>query len=196
MNMINEIEQKLMGMPGTLPKFTDEDGNPNVYDQRFETGTTTGPNRLLIAPIGSQIKLITDLMSLMPGPFGIVYVLVVGRGYESGRYQLGAELSFEEAKSFLMDYRSFFEQDGRATLLIASHSDRAMLVYDRHNVIYAYGPLEEYTNLIRQQGFGEGDVRYPVPHIHHYHAEFDAEETRLMTCNTWLKSPLRDSDSD
>jgi hypothetical protein len=78
-----------------------------------------------------------------------------------------------------------------------SVADGAMLVYDRHNLIYAYGHLEEWKLLLRQIGMKEvagAAIKVPVPHSHHYHEFFDEEEHRLLNFMPWHQNPLREQD--
>jgi hypothetical protein len=72
-----------------------------------------------------------------------------------------------------------------------------MLIYDRHNVIYAYGPLDSWRLALASMGFKEvPDVRFPSPHSHHYHQSLDIEEDRLLNHWDWYRTPLKDSDEE
>ena len=72
-----------------------------------------------------------------------------------------------------------------------------MLVYDRHNVIYAYGPLERFIAALESEGLTESkEVRFPVPHAHHYHAEFDVDERSVLKNEEWTLSPLHPGDEN
>jgi hypothetical protein len=68
------------------------------------------------------------------------------------------------------------------------------LVYDQHNVIYAYGPLNRFEEVLRKQGFKTGAVRFPSPHAHNYNPENDEEETRVLEYCEWLPTPLMKDD--
>lgn len=184
-------------MTKPLHKFTDIHDTPHVYQDTYERSTTTGPDRLVIAPASNHVELLCLLLGLMPGPFRFLYILVVSRTLTpEGRYELDQDLSREEMTTLLMEHREFFEADGRHTLFIGSQADNAMLVYDRHNVIYAYGDLDKYSQLLVQSGFRSEDVRFPVPHAHHYHDEMDDEETRLLRGRSWIQYPLKESDRE
>jgi len=183
--------------PQRFLKFTDVDNNANIYRDTFERSTAPAPERLTIAPASEQIELISKLLELMPGPFGFLYILVIPRGgSENGRYQLKETLTLAGIKSLLADYKDFFEGDGRHSFFVASHLDRALLVYDRHNVVYAYGDLDKYESLLVNSGFREQVVMFPLPHAHHYHDEFDSEEKRLLSSYEWLTFPLEEYDSE
>ena len=60
-----------------------------------------------------------------------------------------------------------------------------MLIYDRDNLIYAYGHLEERKLLLHGIGMKEvksTGIDFPVPHSHHYQELLDTErEHRLLS---------------
>ena len=161
------------------------------YENIWARERTSGPDRLVIAPRGNYIDLLQKLAACLEEPFLLLYVLVVPRGEgEPGRYQ--SELSYSpiQLQKFLTSYREFFEKDARQNLWIRS-SGSGLLVYDRHNLIYAYGPLERFIGILTSSGLSESDdVRMPFPHVHHYHEAFDAESKRLITETAWILSPL------
>jgi hypothetical protein len=160
--------------------------------------TTGGGSRLLIAPEQRHIELVTALLKMMNGPFWVLYVLVVPRGRgEPGRYQCPEPQTAIKVAEFLNEFADFLETDGRHNLWIASESGSEMVIYDRHNVIYAYGATPSWKLLLAAKGFHEvADVRFPSPHSHHYHPSFDPEEDRLLAYYDWSRTPLKDSDDD
>jgi hypothetical protein len=176
---------------GWLPDGKNEQcyGYPNVWARE----ATTGPDRLAIAPDSGYVNLLEGLAECLEEPYLLLYVLVVPRcGGEPGRYQSGS-FSLSQLQQFLSDYSDFLEKDARHNLWI--RSDEGTLVYDRHNVIYAYGPLERFVAILDSAGLTESnEVRYPSPHAHHYHAEFDPDETRILDSEDWTISPLRSGD--
>lgn len=97
-------------------------------------------------------------------------------------------------ESFLLDFKEFFESDGRHHVWVMSVPESSTLVYDQHNVIYAYGPLQEFTEILRENGLQNGAVRFPVPHSHNYNPENDDAEERLVQRWAWVESPLLDDD--
>jgi hypothetical protein len=68
------------------------------------------------------------------------------------------------------------------------------LVFDNHNMIYAYGDLDRYESELQARGFRRGSVAIPTPHSHHYHAEFDQSEDELIAYWDWKKFPLEPDD--
>jgi len=166
------------------------------YSSCWEVEKTTGPERLVIAPTSGYIPLLVDLMRRLPEPFGILYVLTVSRcDQEVGRYQSPYPTDREETAGFLKTYREYFERDGRHHVWVMSLPAEATLVYDNHNVIYAYGPLADFQTSLEVSGLERGDVRFPVPHHHLYNAEFDGYERSIIKHWDWVTFPLQPGDS-
>lgn len=151
--------------------------------------------RLVIGARKDEIPLILDLCRDVDGPFGILYVLLVSRrGRPSGRYQSPEPVDFAGLESFLYTFQNFFEQDGRHHLWVASSVGEGQFIYDRHNMIYAYGDLARYEARLRACDFEPGDVRIPAPHCHNYHGDFDAVEDDVMNHWAWKQFPLQPED--
>lgn len=166
------------------------------YPDVFAIEKTSGPARLVIAPSANHVSILVDLLQVMFEPFGILYVLVVPRSEnEAGRYQTANSVSREQTLEFLTRFRDYLENDGRHDIWLASMSDSGQLVYDRHNVIYAYGPLLEFESILSGRGLTKVEsVGFPSPHTHHYHAVFDQDERDVFQHWHWTQSPLRGGD--
>jgi hypothetical protein len=180
-------------------------GIPNPEDQVWEypnvwarEETTGGGSRLVIAPARNQIDLLVRLTEAMSGPLWVLYVLVVPRGNgEPGRYQSSDPQDGEMIRSLLRDFKPFLELDGRHNVWIASESGSERLIYDRHNVIYAYGPASKWRLILSEAGLSEvASIIFPSPHSHHYHQSLDGEEQRMIASRDWRHSPLRASDEE
>lgn len=133
----------------------------------------------------------------MSEPYGLLYVLLVPRNdiHPAGRYQSPEPISREELNAFLGKFGNFLEGDGRHHFWIVSVDKSATLVYDGHNVFYAYGPLADFEAVLDQNNFQKtNEVLFPAPHVHHYNAEFDEQAVNLMNYWSWIKFPLQDSD--
>jgi len=185
-----------MGTPYKFGWIPDEERiyqYPNVW----AVEKTSGPERLIIAPSGQQVSLMLDLLSVMPEPFGVLYVLAVPRGEgEAGRYQAPTPASRHEAQQFLYRFKEFFENDGRHHIWVASKTNSDLLVYDRHNVIYAYGQLPAFERVLLGRGLSKADsVSFPSPHIHRYNKEFDHDARGLLRHWQWKWFPLQDDDT-
>ena len=61
-----------------------------------------------------------------------------------GRYE-SPELTADAVKGFLHQFGRFLREDSRHDLWVRSHDDDATIVLDRHNLIYAYGPLDAFA---------------------------------------------------
>lgn len=122
-------------------------GTPYPEDQEWlysnvwaTEGTSNGGSRTVIAPAHHQVELIIKLLQTMTGPFWVLYVLVIPRGgSKAGRYQSPEPQAAEDVAALLTNFTAFLEKDGRHNIWVASATTSQMLVYDRHNVIYAYG---------------------------------------------------------
>ncbi len=84
-------------------------------------------------------------------------------------------------EALLKRFRRYFESDACHHLWVTSLPSLALLVYDNHNVIYAYGLLDEFKEVLRANGLTEGQVRFPSPHAHNYNSEFDEDERQIMS---------------
>jgi hypothetical protein len=170
---------------------------PFQYANCWAVEKTTGPSRLVIASAGRYVELMMRLTVAMREPFGLLYVLLVPRAGEgeSGRYQSPAPVNSAELEAFLWHYQDLLEKDARQHLWIMSVGGSSLLVYDNHNVIYAYGPLAEFENVLRSNGLTQSEtVSFPVPHVHKYNAECDQQARDLMDHWKWIRFPLQSSD--
>lgn len=69
--------------------------------------------------------------------------------------------------------------------------DDATIVLDRHNLIYAYGPVAAFEAVLRRIGVNPGGLpMIPDPHVHHYHAEWDESERSVLAALPWTWKPL------
>ncbi|HTC95132.1 MAG TPA: hypothetical protein VK699_16930 [Terriglobales bacterium] len=166
------------------------------YPNVFAIEKTAGPERLVIAPSSQHVSLLLDLMKIMFEPFGILYVLTVPRGKaEAGRYQAANPVAWDKAERFLSRFEDFFENDGRHYLRIASIGNSDLLVYDKHNVIYAYGELREFERILLKRELRKVDsVKFPSPHSHKYNAAYDQAQQDVLRYWEWKQLPLQESD--
>lgn len=168
------------------------------YEDVWAVEETTGGSRLVISCLQEQTNVFAALLKAMVGPFWVLYVLVVSRGRgEQGRYQSAEPQSASAVDTFVKQFSTLFEKDGRHNLWVASESGSGMLIYDRHNVMYAYGPLAAFKLILAERGLTEvPTVRVPSPHVHHYHQELDTEEDRLLSYWAWHRTPSKESDEE
>ncbi|WP_111264986.1 hypothetical protein [Marilutibacter maris] len=143
---------------------------------------------------GSDPEVFLRLSRCLEEPLFLLYVLHTCRGEaETGRYQ-SPELSFRDLEAFVDEFRPLLCADGRFDLWAYSPEQKATVVWDRHNLLYAYGPLDRYATELRSLGFGQGIPEVPAPHTHHYRSELDALAGKLIDRFDWVYSPLRPED--
>jgi hypothetical protein len=165
------------------------------YPDCWDVQKTTGPDRLVIAPATGQVALLLELIRGLPEPLGLLYVLTVPRGgHLPGRYESPYPTDRAETSGFLKKYRDYLERDGRHHLWVTSLSGDGMLVYDNHNLIYAYGPLSEFEVSLETRGLARGPVKIPAPHTHKYNEPFDVAERDVMEYWPWERYPLESDD--
>ena len=181
------------------PKFASQHGDkwlPHDFGRVYAHHKTSSTAQLRIAASSDGTALLRELTLALAAPFLLLYVLVVPRGEsEPGRYQTD-ELSREELDALFQRFGEFWDSDGRHNVWVRS-SDDGMLVYDRHNLIYAYGPLQRFESRLRELGYTSA----PIPslgfiHQHSYHQEFDALERELTTRFADRRSELREGDEN
>ena len=170
---------------------------PHDYGDKFFEEPCGNSTRLVIGPSKGQVNLLIELSTDWLGhPWYLLYLLLVPRvsKREPARYQAEAFQSKHELDNFLRSFQNFFECDGRHSIWIASGANDGQLVYDQHNVIYAYGPVDRYRLALLEKGFCEEEFDFPAPHFHGYREEFDADEDRLLSAGEWTTSPLQPGD--
>ena len=100
----------------------------------------------------------------------------------------------EEARSFIEQFKEYLAADARFDLWVHSPASQATIVWDRHNQIYAYGPLSKFADALTGMGFSEQSMPSVGPHVHHYRAEFDGQAKQVLQSFLWSYSPLKPED--
>lgn len=180
----------------TLLKFSHPDGCPILREDRFHVEPANGQRaRFMVTTGASPIRMIRDIVRNWSPPFVILYVLIVTRSeMEPARYQSPWLDDIQSVDAFLVRFGNFFEQDARHALWIFASDEGLQIVYDRHELISVYGDNERVGALLEERGFVVGEANIPVPHAHHYHAQFDEDFAALMGWWQWVPSPLQPSD--
>jgi len=168
---------------------------PFEYGNTFETGTVGGQIRLRVGLDELQMLALASLRAELAGPFQLLYVLHTTRtGADLGRYE-SPQLSAAEVGEFLRRFGPFLSQDARHDFWLRSRDDDATIVLDRHNIIYADGPLRQFENtLLRIGARRAGLPRVPDPHVHYYHSSWDASELEVLSAFAWTRKPRREAD--
>jgi hypothetical protein len=179
-----KIEALVQGMPRAF-----------AYGNVFSRQTIGGTPRLRIALDGQHDTAVRALVGRLPGPFQLLYVLHTTRtGAALGRYE-SPELSAAAVDDFVTTFGGFLCQDARHDVWVRSPDDDATIVWDRHNLIYAYGPLEPFESVLRHFGVRSGaPPPIPDPHVHHYHREWDPGEDAVLHACDWCITPLQEPD--
>jgi len=150
--------------------------------------------RLAAGVPDGDARVFERLVASLREPYFLLYVLHTPRGEGApGRYQ-SPELTLAEVRAFLERFRSFFAGDARFDLWAHSPAEQATVVWERHDLVFAYGPLERFAVELRGLGFRPGTVAVPFPHKHHYRAECDAEAKAVLEAFEWSVSPLEPED--
>jgi hypothetical protein len=169
---------------------------PSEYSDTWAIEKTTGPERLVIAPRKRHMKVLWALIEKMPEPFDVLYVFLVPRtDRPAGRYQSPYSISRDRLAAFLNRFEQYFEGDGRHDIWVYSATDSSLLVYDQHNINYAYSPLDAFKEILTLYGLQPVTrIDFPAPYTHHYNKEFDADQDALLNYWSWRISPLREQD--
>jgi hypothetical protein len=135
--------------------------------------------------------LLRKLAFSLPAPYYVLYVLHTSRcGNKLGRYQ-SPSLDFHALNDFLTEFGEFLTNDARHDLWVHAPKAGATIVWDRHDLMYAYGPLKRFC-VVLKECVKEGELNGPPdPHVHMYHAEYDDSERKLLHYFDWSRSPLR-----
>ena len=165
------------------------------YDPSFARQVVGGVERLVIAPGVEPVRLLRELLELLPEPVWVLYVLITPRSdAPAGRYQSATAHTREEVYALLERFENFLVQDGRHNLWLAA-PPAGQLVFDRHEVIYGYGPIAEIAARLKEKEFAEVEmIRVPVPHSHHFHEELDGDEHDMLAHWEWMHSELQETD--
>ncbi len=114
--------------------------------------------------------------------------------FGTGAYQSPIFYSLDELRAFFVEYRDYFESDGRHHVWIGSPNDEGLIIYDQHNVLFAYGDLSAYENVLMARGMSRKVFWFPSPHGHEYPPANAEREKALLACFLWRRSPLKEQD--
>ena len=155
--------------------------------------TSTGTERLVAGlPVHQAAAILSELVDLTQRPYTLLHVLHTPRGEaDAGRYQ-SPDLDRAEFRAFMRRYGRYLAADGRHDLWV--HSREATPVWARHNLLYAYGPLDRFAEALTARGFGAGRPSLDFEHVHRYRARFDGAAAELLARYDWLRTPLREED--
>ncbi|GAA0917176.1 hypothetical protein GCM10009552_36010 [Rothia nasimurium] len=152
-------------------------------------------NKRLVAGVpDGDPSLFAGLLGCLSPPYFLLYVLHTPRGEaQPGRYQSPA-LSLEQTTSFIDQFGTFLRADARYDLWGHSPHDNATVVWDRHNLLYGYGPVELYQARLIDLGFSIDVPVVPSPHQHCYRRDLDSMAKSVIEAFDWSFSELRPED--
>jgi len=152
--------------------------------------------RLVIGPTDSQIELLDNLAAMYSSRrYYLLYVLLVSHARRDlGRYQSPLIDTHENLQLFLRAFQEFFEGDGRHHMWVASPDSDDLLIYDQHNVIFAYGNLGRFESVLNDRGYRNKEFWFPSPHSHWYPPVNVNTEDELMAYFDWQYFDLQPGD--
>ena len=164
-----------------------EPGSPTPYrhPKVWAREQTDGPERLRIGVGFGTIELFRALADPLKEPLFLLVVMRAPRVAEEGGRWESNSVNHVELGRFLDRFGELFEDDARAQLWVGEIDGVGMLVLDEHDLIYAYGPLHRFEQVLREHGYATGDPHVPDPHEHHYNRQFDELEGELRRRWTW-----------
>ena len=153
--------------------------------------------QLWITTDTNPIALIKDLLSLGEGPYGLLYILNIPRATNrAGRYQ-SPPLDRSRLFQWLDQFTAYLSGDGRHNLWIydlSASSRHPRLVYNNHEIIIAYGAIEQIETHLRLRHFSEAEIQIPAPHSHAFNVQFDDDEAAILKSSNWKHFPLQPAD--
>lgn len=150
--------------------------------------------RLVAGVPGGDPAVFAALVECLEPPYHLLYVLHTPRGEaNAGRYQ-SPLVSLEQVTEFVTRFKDFLCADARFDLWAHSPSENGTIVWDRHNQLFGYGPVDRLATKLISMGFSAGQSDVPAPHEHHYRAELDGLAKDVIAALNWSYSPLRPQD--
>jgi hypothetical protein len=173
-----------------------ENGNwvEHSFPPVFAQEAVKGGVRIVAGVPGGDPLVFHSLVSALEPPCFLLYVLHTSRGEgKPGRYE-SPDLRNEQILAFIERFGSYMRSDSRFDIWAVSTTDESKIVWDRHNRLFAYGPLDRFASELRAIGFHSGATQIPSPHSHNYRAQFDAHAAALLAAFNWSYSTLRPED--
>jgi hypothetical protein len=171
-----------------------EHSHPPRFIRQIVAPGEPGRSRLIAGVPGGDPAVFGALAARLAEPMVVLYVLHTPRGEgEAGRYE-SEEIGFDALRNFLDRHAAFLAGDGRFDLWVMSSEAGGLLVWDRHNLLHAYGPLEAFAATLRGLGFQEGELPPVGGHMHYYRSEFDQDAEAVLSAFDWRRKPLRPED--
>ena len=170
---------------------------PYDYGNRWCREDYDSWSRITVGPSDNHIEVLLRLSEVIPPPYWILWVLIIpASDHKPGRYESSMPVDIHELSRLLRKYRLFFEGDGRHHLWILGTEQRERIIYDNHNLLYAYGPLDDFARVLTKLDFSKSLVSIPTPHSHQYDPKNAGVEDMLFSEREWKWSPLIEEHDD
>jgi hypothetical protein len=171
-----------------------EHSHPARFIRQIVAQGEPGRSRLIIGVPGGDPAVLGALALQLVEPLLVLYILHTPRGEgEAGRYE-SEQVDQAALREFLARYSAYLAGDGRFDLWVISPETGALLTWDRHNFLHAYGPIDDFVATLRGLGFQEGDLPVLGGHMHYYRSEFDPDAEAILSAFDWFQTPLRPED--
>ncbi len=176
-------------------KFTAIDGSRYGYGDIYEHQEGDGWERLAIGPERDHVDVLLSLIEEWSSPdYYMLYISIISHtGKEPGRYE-SPIVDYLTLKDFLVEYRELLEGFAGHHFWIGNPDGKELLIYDQHNIIFAYGQNERFEGKLLDRGFVAGQVRIPSPHGHSYPSNFVEREDELFRHFNWNYYELQEGD--
>jgi len=153
-----------------------------------------GTECLKVTTSDSGADLLTRLgRNISPNWFFLYVLLIPHSENTAGRYQSSVIQSYDGVVAFIQKFKSFLDGDGKHHLWLGSTTREDLIIYDNHNILYCYGPIQRFIHELA--GFKVGFVRYPAPHTHHYNTNSTKFEQLVLDEFPWKFFPLGEHDN-
>lgn len=160
----------------------------------FARQSTRGVDRLSAFVCANAPHAFESLVRQLEPPYYLLYVLHTPRGEgHAGRYQCPA-VTAEEFSNFMAKFSVYLNADARFDFWAHSPAEQATVVWDRHQQLFCYGPIDRFAECLKALGYTEGDLAHLGEHVHHYRAECDAMAASILRELDWSHSALRPED--
>jgi hypothetical protein len=189
-----EKHSRLMGIVGPcMHKLSWLEGSEWVEHSHPPTFAVERTRVVVGVPRGDP-EVFARLLTSLEAPYFLLYVLHTPRGEgRAGRYQ-SPSLAASQVWEFIDRFKRLLSQDARFDIWGHSPRENGTVVWERHNLLYAYGRVDGFVRELRALGFNAAAPSIPTPHSHSYHPELDTDARDLLTSLEWSWSKLRPED--
>lgn len=182
-------------MRNPTPKLSSAgpNGGPETHPAPGHYQRLTGPwgDAVALHAPKEPIRLMRRLARCLAGPFAVLYLLPEPhRPFPHGRYQSPFPLGRRRVAEFLERFEPFLERDRRHAVWIMTEDCIERIIYDRRQMMFAYGPLEEFERTLALEGYTPAPIEIPRRLDLRIERDLDPELERLLDWWPWIRCPL------